>query len=138
MAHDDSTSRRKFLTAAGAAAATASFAGCTGGESGQETTTETDTTTEETTEAGTETTQSGDAGEFPVTITQGQMPSTLDPQNHRETPTDKWFCTSTRDSSAGTRRGKSSRSWRPSTSDRNRAASGSPSERASPSTTATS
>jgi peptide/nickel transport system substrate-binding protein len=27
-------------------------------------------------------------GEFAVTITQGQPPSTLDPQNHRETPTD--------------------------------------------------
>ncbi|WP_128476337.1 ABC transporter substrate-binding protein [Halorussus pelagicus] len=85
MAHDEGPSRRKFLTAAGAAAATASVAGCTGGGGQETTTTETDTTTE-----GTETTEEngGDGEEFAVTITQGQMPSTLDPQNHRETPTD--------------------------------------------------
>ncbi|WP_276279412.1 ABC transporter substrate-binding protein [Halorussus caseinilyticus] len=86
MAHDEGTSRRKFLTAAGTAAATASIAGCTGGEGGQDTTTETDTATEETTET---TEDGGDqSGDFSVTITQGQMPTTLDPQNHRSTPTD--------------------------------------------------
>jgi peptide/nickel transport system substrate-binding protein len=68
MAHDE-TSRRKFLTAAGAAAATASVAGCTGGNEAQETTTE------------------DVPDEFEVTITQGQMASTMDPQNHRETTT---------------------------------------------------
>ncbi len=91
MAHDEGTSRRKFLTVAGAAAASASVAGCTGGGGEQETTTtETDTTTETTSEeTETETTESnGEGEEFAVTITQGQMPTTLDPQNHRSTPTD--------------------------------------------------
>jgi peptide/nickel transport system substrate-binding protein len=85
MAHDDSTSRRTFLTAAGAAAATVSIAGCTGG-GGQETTTETETTTEE----ETETTEEGgnEQEDFSVSITQGQMPTGLDPHDHRETPTD--------------------------------------------------
>ena len=85
MAHDDSTSRRTFLTAAGAAAATVSIAGCTGG-GGQETTTETETTTEE----ETETTEDGgnEQEDFSVSITQGQMPTGLDPHDHRETPTD--------------------------------------------------
>ncbi|WP_168215816.1 ABC transporter substrate-binding protein [Halorussus ruber] len=88
MAHDEGASRRTFLKAAGTAAATASVAGCTGGGGGQQTTTGTETTTTEA-ETETETTESGDAsGEFPVTITQGQMPTTLDPQNHRSTPTD--------------------------------------------------
>ncbi|WP_115864570.1 ABC transporter substrate-binding protein [Halorussus litoreus] len=92
MAHDEDTSRRRFLKAAGTAAAAASLAGCTGGED-QETTTD-----EETTEAGgmdteteaEETTEEGGdgSGEFEVTITQGQMPSGLDPHDHRETPTD--------------------------------------------------
>jgi peptide/nickel transport system substrate-binding protein len=73
------------LTAAGAAAATVSVAGCTGG-GGQETTTETETTTEE----ETETTEDGgnEQEEFSVSITQGQMPTGLDPHDHRETPTD--------------------------------------------------
>jgi len=88
MAHDEGASRRTFLKAAGTAAATASVAGCTGGGGGQQTTTGTDTTTtDEETETGT--TEGGDtSGEFSVTITQGQMPTTLDPQNHRSTPTD--------------------------------------------------
>jgi peptide/nickel transport system substrate-binding protein len=89
MAQDEGTSRRKFLTAAGAAAATASVAGCTGGGGQETTTTETDTTTE-TTDEDTETTEEsgGDGEEFAVSITQGQMPSGLDPHDHRETPTD--------------------------------------------------
>jgi peptide/nickel transport system substrate-binding protein len=90
MVRDEGTSRRKFLTAAGAAAATATIAGCTGGDGGQETT-ETDTTTEDETETETETTteEGGEEQEeFEVTITQGQMPTGLDPHDHRETPTD--------------------------------------------------
>jgi peptide/nickel transport system substrate-binding protein len=88
MVRDDGTSRRKFLTAAGAAAATATIAGCSGG-GGQETT-ENDTTTEEETDTE-ETTEDGGgetSEEFAVTITQGQMPTGLDPHDHRETPTD--------------------------------------------------
>ncbi|WP_158056098.1 ABC transporter substrate-binding protein [Halorussus halophilus] len=88
MAQDESASRRTFLKTAGAAAATASVAGCTGG-GGQDTSTTT-SGSDTTTDSGTGTTESGgeNMGDFPVTITQGQMPSTLDPQNHRETPTD--------------------------------------------------
>ncbi len=72
---DTETDRRKFLTAAGGAAATA-LAGCSSGGNGDTTTT--GTTTKTTTEQQ----------EFPVTITQGQMPTTLDPHDHRSTPTD--------------------------------------------------
>ncbi|MFB6125401.1 MAG: ABC transporter substrate-binding protein [Halanaeroarchaeum sp.] len=65
----------------------ATLAGCSGGGGGG-----TETTTESTTSSGGETTteSSGDGGgdSFAVTITQGQMPSTLDPQDHRSTPTD--------------------------------------------------
>lgn len=100
MAHDSESrtpgggsSRRRFLEAVGTAAAAASIAGCTGSSS-QETTTDAGTTTTAggmETETETETGTTEDGGdlpeEFPVTITQGQMPSTLDPQNHRETPT---------------------------------------------------
>ncbi len=78
-------SRRTLLTYAGGAASVA-LAGCTSGTEQETTTTTTDDTTDETTT----TDDGGDGGteEFAVTITQGQMPSTLDPQNHRETPTD--------------------------------------------------
>jgi peptide/nickel transport system substrate-binding protein len=86
MAHDDSTSRRTFLTTAGAAA-TVSVAGCTGG--GGQQTTETETTTDEETETQTTEDDGGDQqDDFSVSITQGQMPSGLDPHDHRETPTD--------------------------------------------------
>lgn len=96
MAHDQDQSRRTFLKGAGAAAAAASLAGCSGG-GGQETTTEGETTTEsssadtETEAPETETTEEesgGDSEEFEVTITQGQMPTGLDPHDHRETSTD--------------------------------------------------
>ena len=80
----DTSSRRTFLKSAGAAAITASVAGCTGGGGEQGT-----TTTATDTQTGPETTAQDDVpDDFAVTITQGQMPTTLDPQNHRETPTD--------------------------------------------------
>ena len=96
MAHDKDQSRRTFLKAAGAAAAAASLAGCSGG-GGQETTTEGETTTDsggadtETEAPDTETTEEesdGSTESFEVTITQGQMPTGLDPHDHRETSTD--------------------------------------------------
>jgi peptide/nickel transport system substrate-binding protein len=60
--------RRDFLKAAGGTAAAVSIAGCMGGgDDGND-----DDTQEE----------------FEVRITQGQMPSGLDPHDHRETPTD--------------------------------------------------
>jgi peptide/nickel transport system substrate-binding protein len=86
--------RRSFLKLSGGAAAAAALAGCsgTGGESGGG---GTEAGTEpETTEMATETTEAsgdggdGSAGDFPVTIVQGNMPSGLDPHDHRETPTD--------------------------------------------------
>ncbi|GGL51430.1 ABC transporter substrate-binding protein [Halocalculus aciditolerans] len=75
-------SRRGFLTAAGAAGVTAALAGCSGGSG--DTTTTSSGTTSGTTQS---TTTSGDES-LAVTITQGQMPTTLDPQDHRETTTD--------------------------------------------------
>ena len=89
MAHDERTSRRTFLKAAGTAAATASVAGCTGSNDEQQTDT-TETTEASETDMETETTEDGgdSTEEFEVTITQGQMPSGLDPHDHRETPTD--------------------------------------------------
>ncbi|WP_458187511.1 ABC transporter substrate-binding protein [Haladaptatus sp. NG-WS-4] len=76
--------RRSYLKLAGGAAASASIAGCTGGDGNQNQDGTTTTTTS----------SDGDGGggktpeNFPVTITQGQMPTTLDPQDHRETTTD--------------------------------------------------
>ena len=80
-----SVTRRKYLTLAGGAAATAGLAGCTGEdaptpeptEGGGDTETETDTGTETPTDE-----------EFGVTITQGNLDSGLDPHDHRETTTD--------------------------------------------------
>ncbi|NHN41435.1 twin-arginine translocation signal domain-containing protein [Halorubellus sp. JP-L1] len=90
---EDSPDRRGFLKYAGAATA-ASLAGCMGGDE----TTETDAGDGDDTDGGdgtdggddTETTDDGETevGEFEVTITQGNMPSGLDPHDHRETPTD--------------------------------------------------
>ncbi|WP_411967043.1 ABC transporter substrate-binding protein [Haloferax sp. YSSS75] len=78
--------RRTYLKLAGGAAASAALAGCTGGGDETETTT---TTTESGGEETETTTSTPDESEpFEVTITQGQMPSGLDPQDHRETPTD--------------------------------------------------
>lgn len=76
--------RRSFLKLGGSAAAAVTLAGC-GGDTQQTTTTsggdDTTTTTEKTT-----TTKKSEP--FDVTITQGNMPSGLDPHDHRETPTD--------------------------------------------------
>ncbi|WP_256296701.1 ABC transporter substrate-binding protein [Haloarchaeobius salinus] len=91
---ENGTDRRGFLKYAGGAAVTASLAGCLGGgDGGDGTDTPADTEAEETEDGGGgEETDTGDGGEelpdFPVTITQGNMPSGLDPHDHRETPTD--------------------------------------------------
>ncbi len=71
---DESMNRRTYLKFAGGAAASAALAGCTGGNSNNQ--------------DGTTTGDGQTPKNFPVTITQGQMPSTLDPHNHRETTTD--------------------------------------------------
>ncbi|WP_410766782.1 ABC transporter substrate-binding protein [Haloferax sp. DFSO60] len=86
---DSHINRRSYLKLAGSAAAAASLAGCTSG-GGEEETTTTESGGEETDMEETTTTESGGEtmGDFEVTITQGQMPSGLDPQDHRETPTD--------------------------------------------------
>jgi peptide/nickel transport system substrate-binding protein len=86
-----SVTRRKYLTLAGGAAATAGLAGCTGDEAPTPEPTEgggeaTDTPTEAETDTETED-DSGDE-EFGVTITQGNLDSGLDPHDHRETTTD--------------------------------------------------
>ncbi|WP_049913593.1 ABC transporter substrate-binding protein [Haloferax prahovense] len=80
-------SRRSYIKLAGGAAASAALAGCSGGGGEETETTETTTTGGEETET-TETTTTEDSGLFDVTITQGQMPSGLDPHDHRETTTD--------------------------------------------------
>ncbi|RDZ47931.1 peptide ABC transporter substrate-binding protein [Haloferax sp. Atlit-19N] len=80
-------SRRSYMKLAGGAAASAALAGCSGGGGEETETTETTTTGGEETET-TETTTTEDSGSFDVTITQGQMPSGLDPHDHRETTTD--------------------------------------------------
>ena len=77
--------RRRFLTAAGAAGATA-LAGCTGGEEIEEI--EESAETAGGSGGGTETTTEGSGGDADaITITQGNLVATLDPQNHGETPT---------------------------------------------------
>ncbi|WP_058827621.1 ABC transporter substrate-binding protein [Haloferax sp. Q22] len=80
-------SRRSYMKLAGGAAASAALAGCSGGGGEETETTEPTTTGGEGTET-TETTTTEDSGSFDVTITQGQMPSGLDPHDHRETTTD--------------------------------------------------
>ncbi len=89
---DERLNRRTYLKFAGGAAASATFAGCLGGGENSNNNdggggTGTDNTKTSSTDNG------GDggntpSGDLPVTITQGQMPSTLDPHNHRETTTD--------------------------------------------------
>ncbi|WP_435154809.1 ABC transporter substrate-binding protein [Haladaptatus sp. DFWS20] len=78
---DEQLNRRTYLKLAGGAAASASIAGCSGGNSNEN---QDGTTTGDGGGGG----GGGQTGDFPVTITQGQMPSTLDPHNHRETTTD--------------------------------------------------
>ncbi|WP_440988912.1 ABC transporter substrate-binding protein [Haloarchaeobius baliensis] len=89
---ENGTDRRGFLKYAGGAAVTASLAGCLGGGGdGDGTDTPAGTEPEETDDGGGEGTQTEGGEElpdFPVTITQGNMPSGLDPHDHRETPTD--------------------------------------------------
>ncbi|MFD1647406.1 ABC transporter substrate-binding protein [Haloarchaeobius litoreus] len=91
---ENGTDRRGFLKYAGGAAVTASLAGCLGGGGdGDGTDTPADTETEGTDGGGGgDDTETDDGGEelpdFPVTVTQGNMPSGLDPHDHRETPTD--------------------------------------------------
>lgn len=80
--------RRGFLTLAGSTAATAALAGCTGTDD-DEATPSTDTSASE--EMGEETPEDEQQSlpdEFPVTITQGQLPETLDPHDHRNIPAD--------------------------------------------------
>jgi peptide/nickel transport system substrate-binding protein len=96
MTADDRLDRRAFLKLTGGAAAMAALAGCsgTGGSGGESTESGGETSGEggtESTETVTETSDSGESessGDFPVTIVQGNMPSGLDPHDHRETPTD--------------------------------------------------
>ncbi|SFR93952.1 peptide/nickel transport system substrate-binding protein [Halomicrobium zhouii] len=90
MSTEHEVDRRSFVKLAGGAAASAAIAGCSG--DGDDEATETDPSGEDTeggspTETETGTGEAGD-GEFAVTITQGQAPTTLDPHNHRDTPTD--------------------------------------------------
>jgi peptide/nickel transport system substrate-binding protein len=89
--------RRRFLSIAGGAAGTAALAGCSGvigngATSGNGTETSSSTTTGfQTTAEGTEDGEPDDGkgdNSLPVHVTQGQFPSTLDPHDHRQTPTD--------------------------------------------------
>jgi peptide/nickel transport system substrate-binding protein len=82
-----SVTRRKYLTLAGGAAATAGLAGCTGEEAPTPEPTEGGGDTETETDMDTETETPTDE-EFGVTITQGNLDSGLDPHDHRETTTD--------------------------------------------------
>jgi peptide/nickel transport system substrate-binding protein len=89
---DSGVGRRTFLRATGGAAAAAALAGCSG-ENIETTTTSSGTEaggTSGATETDAEATESSDGGseDFAVTITQGQMPTTLDPHDHRDIPTD--------------------------------------------------
>jgi peptide/nickel transport system substrate-binding protein len=85
MSHDsDSLDRRSFLRFTGAAAASASLAGCS--ESAQPTPTDNDEATETASPTTTEDTGTAPRA-FPVTVTQGETASTLDPHDHRETST---------------------------------------------------
>lgn len=70
MPRDTETDRRGFLKFAGAsaAAATTGLAGCMGGNGGGDP-------------------LGGDEGDLEITITQGTFATTLDPQNHNDTPT---------------------------------------------------
>lgn len=74
-------SRRSYLYLAGAGAASASLAGCSG--SGPQPTTEPETEPDSESENEDRETDSS----FPVTVTQGEMATTLDPHDHRETST---------------------------------------------------
>ncbi|WP_332899287.1 MULTISPECIES: ABC transporter substrate-binding protein [unclassified Haladaptatus] len=79
--------RRTFLKLSGGAAASVALAGCTGGDTGDGETTEATTSGGETTTTSGGTSAGGEA-DFDLTITQGSLPSGLDPHDHRETPTE--------------------------------------------------
>jgi peptide/nickel transport system substrate-binding protein len=80
-------SRRSYLTLAGAGAASASLAGCSGSDSEAQSTTETESGTETESDSTTESDGEATDSSFPVTVTQGEMATTLDPHDHRETST---------------------------------------------------
>ena len=95
MSDEKPIQRRTFLKASGAAAATVTLAGCSsGGDDGSGDDEGGDNTSDDGMDDGN---TSDDGGEdddgdemeaFEVSITQGNMPSGLDPHDHRETPTD--------------------------------------------------
>ncbi|GAB3412555.1 ABC transporter substrate-binding protein [Haloparvum alkalitolerans] len=83
---NDEIGRRGYLKFAGAAAASVGLAGCAGDGADIDTPTETEMGGgDEDTETETEDTSDEP---FEATVTQGQMATTLDPHNHRETSTD--------------------------------------------------
>jgi len=91
----EDTDRRTFLkfTGASAAGAISLLAGCGAGGDGDGTDTEESGDDGDGNGDGSGDGDDGDDGDsvpddFPVGITQGQMPSGLDPHDHRETPTD--------------------------------------------------
>lgn len=79
LTDNDAVDRRSFLKATGTVGVTVALAGCTGSDtepSGN------DSSSPSTAK------QSSPTGTFPVTITQGQLPSKLDPHDHRDIPSD--------------------------------------------------
>jgi peptide/nickel transport system substrate-binding protein len=93
MSDERPIQRRTFLKASGTAAATVALAGCSsdGGDDGSGDDGDDNASGEIEVDDGMDN-SSDDGGEemdeFPVSITQGNMPSGLDPHDHRETPTD--------------------------------------------------
>jgi peptide/nickel transport system substrate-binding protein len=92
---DSGTSRRKFLASAGTVAVSVAAAGCSAnqdsgdGDEPEETEAEPTTGEEDTTQAEeTEEEEESDSEPFELTLTQGTMPTTLDPHDHRDIPTD--------------------------------------------------
>jgi len=100
MFDEDRFDRRTFLKYGGAAATTVTLAGCQSGGDGEDGSDGEDGGDGGDGEDGGDGGDGGDGdgdggdggdgdvGEFPVQITQGNMPSGLDPHDHRETPTD--------------------------------------------------
>ena len=82
---DEQFSRRSYLKFAGAAAATVSVAGCTGGDGGEPTETE---PRDDGTPTATDTPTPTPMSDLQVGVTMGNMDSGLDPQDHAETNTD--------------------------------------------------
>jgi peptide/nickel transport system substrate-binding protein len=84
MSEERSLDRRTFVKYTGTAATAVALAGCGNGDGGNGGDEPTDTGMDGTEAEGTD----EEMAEFPVRITQGNMPSGLDPHDHRETPTD--------------------------------------------------